>query len=200
MFPLGTVLLPGAYLSLHVFEPRYRAMVQDCLAGDQCFGVVLIERGSEVGGQDVRTDVGTMARILESEELPDGRWVLATVGVERIQVERWLPDDPYPEADAARWPDDPPDSDLTDAYARATALLRRALGLQAELGEATVPSTVPIAEDPASGSFHIAALAPIGPLDQQRLLAAPGPVGRLELATELLTDEVHVLTQRLAMG
>ena len=63
-----------------------------------------------------------------------------------------------------------------------------------------MPSTVPIAEDPASGSFHIAALAPIGPLDQQRLLAAPGPLGRLELATELLTDEVHVLTQRLAMG
>jgi len=139
MFPLGMVLFPGQILPLHVFEPRYRAMVQDCLAGDQHFGVVLIERGSEVGGQDVRTDVGTRARILESEELPDGRWVLATVGV-------------------------------------------------------------PIAEDPASGSFHIAALAPIGPLDQQRLLAAPGPLGRLELATELLTDEVHVLTQRLAMG
>jgi ATP-dependent Lon protease len=200
MFPLGMVLFPGQILPLHVFEPRYRAMVQDCLAGDGQFGVVLIERGSEVGGQDVRTDVGTMARILETQELPDGRWVLASVGVERIEVERWLPDDPYPMAEAQPWPDDPPDGDLSDAYEHATALLRRALGLQAELGEATVPSTVPLAEDPASGSFHVAALAPIGPLDQQRLLAAAGPARRLEMAVELLTDEVDVLTQRLAMG
>jgi uncharacterized protein len=200
MFPLGMVLFPGQILPLHVFEPRYRAMVQDCLAGDRQFGVVLIERGSEVGGQDVRTDVGTMARILETQELPDGRWVLASVGVERIEVERWLPDDPYPMADAHPWPDDPLDGDLSDAYERAIALLRRALGLQAELGEATVPSTVPLAEDPASGSFHVAALAPIGPLDQQRLLTAPGPARRLEMAVELLTDEVEVLTQRLAMG
>ena len=96
-----------------------RAWCSDCLAGDQQFGVVLIERGSEVGGGDVRTDVGTVARILEAQELPDGRWVLATVGVERIEVERWLPDDPYPEADASPWPDDPPDGDLTEAYARA---------------------------------------------------------------------------------
>ena len=87
-----------------------------------------------------------------------------------------------------------------DAYEHATALLRRALGLQAELGEATVPSTVPLAEDPASGSFHVAALAPIGPLDQQRLLAAPGPDARLAGAIELLADEVAVLTQRLEMG
>ena len=54
MFPLGTVLLPGAVLPLHVFEPRYRQLVQDCLAGEPEFGVVLIERGSEVGGGDQR--------------------------------------------------------------------------------------------------------------------------------------------------
>ena len=46
MFPLGTVLVPSAGLPLHVFEPRYRAMVHDCLAGEREFGVVLIERGS----------------------------------------------------------------------------------------------------------------------------------------------------------
>ena len=65
MFPLGTVLLPGAVLPLHVFEPRYRALVADCLAGEQEFGVVLIERGSEVGGVDVRRDIATVARIVE---------------------------------------------------------------------------------------------------------------------------------------
>jgi Lon protease-like protein len=200
MFPLGMVLFPGQLLPLHVFEPRYRELVRDCLAGDRRFGVVLIERGSEVGGDDVRTDIGTMAEILEAQELPDGRWVLATVGIGRIDVEEWLPDEPYPRAVASPWPDREPEADLTDLYAEATALLRRALGLRAELGEATVPSTVTLPDDARAGSYHVAALAPLGPLDQQRLLSAPGPDRRLELATELLTDEVDVLSQRLAMG
>jgi Lon protease-like protein len=194
MFPLGMVLFPGQILPLHVFEPRYRALVADCLAADREFGVVLIERGSEVGGDDVRTDIGTMARILEAEELPDGRWVA------RIDVEQWLPDEPYPRAVATPWPDRPPEGDLDEPYTEAVRLLRRALALRAELGEPTVPSTVELADDPEPGSFHVAALAPLGPLDQQRLLAAPGADRRLELATELLTDEIDVLTQRLALG
>ncbi|MBV9951307.1 MAG: LON peptidase substrate-binding domain-containing protein [Acidimicrobiia bacterium] len=200
MFPLGMVLFPGQILPLHVFEPRYRQLVQDCLAGDREFGVVLIERGSEVGGDDVRTDIGTMARILEAEELPDGRWVVASVGIGRIDVEQWLPDDPYPRAVATSWPDRPPDRDLDEPYTESVSLLRRALALRSELGESTVPSTVELADDPELGSFHVAALAPLGPLDQQRLLAAPGADRRLELAVELLTEEIDVLTQRLALG
>ena len=108
MFPLGTALVPSAGLPLHVFEPRYRALVKDCLAGVPEFGVVLIARGSEVGGGEVRTDLGTVARIVESAELPDGRWALVAVGVRRIRVTAWLPDDPYPRADVEDWPDPPP--------------------------------------------------------------------------------------------
>ncbi|HEX5095168.1 MAG TPA: LON peptidase substrate-binding domain-containing protein, partial [Acidimicrobiia bacterium] len=57
MFPLGTVLFPHALLPLQVFEPRYRVMMRNLLDGEREFGVVLIERGSEVGGGDVRFDV-----------------------------------------------------------------------------------------------------------------------------------------------
>ena len=59
MFPLGTVLFPHALLPLRVFEPRYRTMTAHVMRGDAEFGVVLIERGSEVGGGDIRFDVGT---------------------------------------------------------------------------------------------------------------------------------------------
>ena len=110
MFPLGTVLFPHALLPLHVFEPRYRVMTEHVLRGDGEFGVVLIERGSEVGGGDTRFDVGTVARVVRAQELPDGGYALATVGIRRVRVERWLPDDPYPQAevvelaDAARSP------------------------------------------------------------------------------------------------
>src|ERR1700730_11863947 len=92
MFPLGTVLFPHAVLPLHVFEPRYRTMTRDVLDGDQEFGVVLIERGSEVGGGDARFGVGTIAHIVQAAELADGRFALVVVGVSRLRVEHWLPD------------------------------------------------------------------------------------------------------------
>ena len=104
MFPLGSVLFP----SLVAAAARVRAALPrpgrtHCsTASSREFGVVLIERGSEVGGGDVRTDVGTVARIVEAAELPDGRWALAAVGVRRIRVVEWLPDDPYPRAEVER--------------------------------------------------------------------------------------------------
>jgi len=73
MFPLSTVLFPHAQIPLHVFEPRYRALTADCLAGDARFGIVLIARGSEVGGGDERMTVGTRAVITHAASLADGR-------------------------------------------------------------------------------------------------------------------------------
>src|SRR5271167_2219952 len=98
MFPLSAVLFPHASMPLHVFEPRYRELLRDCLAGDARFGIVLIQRGSEVGGGDERSSLGTRGVITEAVELPDGRWVLEITGEALIAVDEWLPDDPYPVA------------------------------------------------------------------------------------------------------
>ena len=123
MFPLGTVLFPYALLPLHVFEPRYRLMMRHVLAGDREFGVVLIERGSEVGGGDTRFDVATIARVVQASELPDGRFALATVGMRRVRVVRWLDDDPYPRAEVAALDDPPATADDIAARDRAVAAL-----------------------------------------------------------------------------
>ena len=197
MFPLGTVLVPSAGLPLHVFEPRYRALVRDCLQGDAEFGVVLIERGSEVGGEDVRTDAGTIARILDAVELPDGRWALATVGVRRFRVDRWLPDDPYPLAEVQDWPDPVPGPGFGDALAECVALLRRALGLAAEAGDSAARATVELAEDPVLASYQAIAVAPLGSFDRQRLLIAATPEERVAALAELLRDAISVLELRL---
>lgn len=198
MFPLGSVLFPGAILPLHVFEPRYQTLVEHCLAGEPEFGVVLIERGSEVGGGDVRTAVGTVARIVQAGRIDDTRWALVTVGVRRITVARWLPDDPFPLAEVDDWPDDDDDAGLVAAVLQpVVAQLRRVLALHAELGEPVAPATAELADDPLLASYHAAALAPLGPADQQRLLAAPGPIARLELLEELLDDDETVLRFRL---
>ena len=197
MFPLGTVLFPTLVLPLHVFEPRYRALTRDCLAGDREFGVVLIERGSEVGGGDVRTDVGTVARILEAEELDDGRWVLATVGTRRLRVEEWLPDDPYPRARVEPWDEPSPgDVDLDGVVAQ----LRRVLALKAELGEPAAPVTVEVSDDPVLGTFQVGALAPFNPLDRQRVLGTDTAAERIGTLSGLLGEAEETLTMRVEAG
>jgi len=197
MFPLGTVLVPSAGLPLHVFEPRYRALVRDCLAGDREFGVVLIERGSEVGGDDVRTDAGTVARIVDAMELPDGRWALATVGVRRMRVVRWLPDDPYPVAEVEDWPDPPPSDGFSARLDECLTLLRRALGLATEAGDVAAPATIELADDPVLASYQAIAVAPLGPFDRQRLLGAETPDERVARLSDLLRDAIAVLELRL---
>jgi Lon protease-like protein len=198
MFPLGTVLFPSAVLPLHVFEPRYRAMVRDCLAADREMGVVLIERGSEVGGDDVRTDVGTVARIVEAQELPDGRWALVTVGARRLRVERWMPDDPYPIAEIEDWPDPEPGPDLAGRTAEVQSRLRTVLALAAEAGDATAPATIELSPDPVLAGHQMSAVAPLGSLDQQALLAAATPEARLDHLARLLDEVDQVLRMRLA--
>jgi Lon protease-like protein len=200
MFPLGTVLFPSAVLPLHVFEPRYRAMVRDCLAADRELGIVLIERGSEVGGGDVRADVGTVAHIVEARELPDGRWALLTVGARRIRIEAWLPDAPYPLADVAEWPDAAPGPDHGELAAAALTRLRRVLALAAEAGDGAAPATLELSEDPVLAVQQAAAVAPIGPFDRQQLLTAASPDARATLLEELLTGVEEVLALRLAGG
>ena len=200
MFPLGTVLLPGGVLPLHVFEPRYRQLVIDCLAddtGDPEFGVTLIERGSEVGGGDQRAAVGVVARIVQVEPLPNGRYALVTVGTRRFRVNAWLPDDPYPLADVDEWRDLEPDAaELPARVAAATDRLRDVLDLAARLGG--VPPELTISEDPLVASYHLAGLAPLGPADRYRLLCAASPAERLDLFAECLDDVEAMLRFRLA--
>src|SRR5947209_5733994 len=200
MFPLGTVLFPGVAMPLHVFEPRYRALTHHCLDGDGRFGVVLIERGSEVGGGDERVSVGTRARIVEAAELPDGRWLLIVVGVERVAVRRWLPDDPYPQAEIEVLPEAPPGPEAAERVATVERLLRRALALKAELGEPAAAATVELDADPAVAAYQAAGVAPLGPFDRQRLLEQAGPDDRLALLASALADEVSVLAQRASWG
>lgn len=201
MFPLGTVLLPHAHLPLHIFEPRYRALVKDCLAGDGEFGVVLIERGHEVGGGDVRFGVGTVARIVQTAELPDGRWLVDAVGTERFRISEWLPDDPYPLALVEPLDDGPDADDEKEAAERRAAverLLRQVLAMQVEMGFPAPSAVRSLEEDPATAAFEAALLSPLGPMDCQKILEAPGTLARLTLLETMLDDARDLLSRRIA--
>jgi Lon protease-like protein len=200
LFPLGSVLLPHGVLPLHIFEPRYRAMMESLDPLSPEFGVVLIERGSEVGGSDVRSTLGTVARVVESAELPDGRWVLIAVGAAPFSVQRWLPDDPFPRAEILERADgawDPGrDGDLFDTE-RA---VRRALALASELGESNAVTTFELQGSPLEKLWQLAVLAPLGPTDRQRLLACEDPGPRCTLLGELVRDVTELLAFRMGGG
>ncbi|MGA1439215.1 MAG: LON peptidase substrate-binding domain-containing protein [Ilumatobacteraceae bacterium] len=202
MFPLGTPLLPGSILPLHVFEPRYRRLVQDLLAADDemRFGVVLIERGHEVGGGDRRSEVGTVARVLDASVMPDGRFALATVGTERLRVVEWLPDDPYPLAEVELWADVDAHDPGVDRTLIASLFDRvRRIGEQVRsLGGDPPPVDAEISDDPVLALYHLAAIAPLGPADRQRILTAPGAADRAAVLAEALDDVAAALEFRQA--
>ena len=197
MLPLGTVLLPSAFMPLHLFEERYRRMIVDVLATDREFGVVLIRRGSEVGGGDQRCDVGTRARVLEAREAPDGRWAVTVVGLQRIRVDLWLPDDPHPVADVSPMPDRPGPGVPEPAYRLLESRLRRLLALLSELGDPVPAATFDLADDPALGTLQMAALGPFTSYDRQRLLEADLVSGRCQVLDALLADAQAVVDLRL---
>jgi Lon protease-like protein len=109
-------------------------------------------------------------------------------------VVQWLPDDPYPQADIELLDEAPGAGDSRDDV---EAQLRRVLALRAELGDPTAPATVELDPDTDVAAFQACALSGVGPVDAQRLLAAPGIDSRLALLAELLADETEVLELRL---
>lgn len=98
MFPLGTSFLPGDPVVLNVFEDRYRQLISDVTTTDRLFGTVLIERGSEVGGDDKRFSHGVLVLVQTAEEI-DGIIRVVGVATNIISIDTWLTDQPYPRAE-----------------------------------------------------------------------------------------------------
>lgn len=191
MFPLESALLPGEELPLRIFEPRYTALVRDCLASSESrfgrqFGVVLISRGREVGGGDARCDVGTLASITEWVDAGAGRYVLRCELGDRIRVSEWLPDDPYPLARVQLWPDDPgppvTTAQFRDVEDRVLALFERIATVRdVELPHRDVLLDYPpeILGDHAKLLYALASRIPIGPADRYAVLSAASAAQRL---------------------
>lgn len=204
MFPLQSALLPGEVLPLRVFEPRYARLVQDCLAmTDPAFGVVLITRGREVGGGDVRGDVGALARIVEYADHGMGLYELKAFVGERIRVTEWLPDDPYPRAVVEPWPDQP-GPPVTDE--RIGEVMDRIIALYERVAESNGGRLRPdalavdpdIADDPSRHLYALAARVPMGQADRYSVLAAPSLAERVDVLTDAIETVTAMVEFRLA--
>jgi uncharacterized protein len=206
MFPLQSALLPDEDLPMQIFEPRYTALVRDCLRDeDPRFGVVLISHGREVGGGDVRCDVGTVARITECVDLAgSGRFMLRCRTGERIRVCDWLPDDPYPRAMVQAWPDEPGEpvtaDQLEELEDRVMALFERIADARNVVlpDRAVVLGTDADTVDPGVRLYALASRVPIGPADRYAVLAAPSAADRLATLSEAVDSVAAVVEFQLS--
>ena len=196
MFPLEVAMLPGEELPLRIFEPRYSALVQTCLAADDpAFGVVLIAAGREVGGGDTRSDIGSLAHIAECADSGDGRYRLRCVMGERIRVLEWHPDDPYPQAAIELWDDEAGDTVGVDAIRdvedRMIALFERiAAARGADVNGRDIVAGADASGDAAMWLYALASRLPMGQADRYSILAAPTVAARLVA----LRDAVDTVT------
>ena len=170
MFPLGSVLLPAMPLQLRIFEPRYLKLLGDLVASDKPeFGVVLIERGQEVGGGEKRMEIGTLASVSEIGTTEDFLG-LQSVGSSRFRVNAWLPDDPYPIADVDFLPDLIWDDSLMPARVHLETKVRQLLAFVSEFGDLQFGADTALSDDPMESCWQLAGILPVGPLDQVDLL------------------------------
>jgi uncharacterized protein len=202
IFPLESALLPGEDLPLRIFEPRYQALVADCMrSAEPRFGVVLISQGREVGGGESRCDVGVLARITECADLGSGRYALRCRIGERIQVCDWLPDGPYPRAVARLWPDEPGDpvseAQFLDVEDRVMALFERiAAARSARLPSRDVLLGIDRADTDDAGDRlnALASRLPIGAADRYSVLSAPSAAERLAALSEAV-DSIAAIVE-----
>jgi len=170
MFPLDSVLLPGMPMPIRIFEERYLKLLGDLVTQENPeFGVVLIERGSQVGGGDKRMNIGTIASVTDigtSEQF----YGLESVGTQRFRVNAWLPDDPYPIADIDFLPDLIWEETLMPVRVHLETKARQLLAFASEFGDLQYGADVVLSDDPIDACWQLAGILPIGSLDQADLL------------------------------
>jgi Lon protease-like protein len=187
MFPLGSVLFPSMPLTLRIFEERYLKLLGDLMGSDRPeFGVVLVSRGSEVGGSDNRMSVGTIASVTEIGTT-DEFLGLESHGSRRFTVTDWLPDDPYPIAEIEFLPDLIWDDNLMPARVHLESQVRKLLALASEFGDLLFGADIALSDDPMDAVWQMAGILPIGELDRFDLL-------RSQSAEELIAQTYEIVT------
>jgi Lon protease-like protein len=184
-------------LPLHIFEPRYRQMIGECLEAGHSFGVVAIREGSETGPA-TPYDVGTLAKIVRIDRMEDGRMNLLVMGASRFQIVRTADDRPYLRGQIRIIPEAGDDLDATARLTETTAVaFREYANLLRELvGQQTDDAEPPM--EPELLSYLIAAALNLQVMEKQSLLAEPRTDARLLLELKMLRKEIVLLKQMVA--
>jgi Lon protease-like protein len=195
LFPLFTVLFPGMPLHLHIFEPRYRLMVQRCLEANQPFGVVLIRKGEEAMGPLAEPYItGCTARIARTERLKDGSMNLTVLGEERFRILELAFKQPYLLGKVETWMLEHPHTlhllrklpPLRQQIATYLRLITPLIGDEMDVASLQLP------EDPLMLVYLAASLLQLPPNEKQPLLEA-------ETANQLVSDVLRLYGREICV-
>jgi Lon protease-like protein len=195
LFPLFTVLFPGMPLHLHIFEPRYRLMIQRCLEANQPFGVVLIRKGEEAMGPLAEPYItGCTARIARTERLKDGSINLTVLGEERFRILELQYKEPYLLGKVETWMLEHPHTlhllrKLPPLRQHITTYLRLITPL---IGDEMDVASLQLPEDPLMLVYLAASLLQLPPNEKQPLLEA-------ETANQLVSDVLRLYGREICV-
>jgi Lon protease-like protein len=192
LLPLPVVLFPDMPLPLHIFEPRYREMILRCREEKSPFGITLIQNGADMGAEAVPRQVGTLARITQYEELPDGRMNILVFGASRFRITRTFHDKPYLSASVSLLQEQQADADAIEPMFDSVATLFRAYlqSLFAMTGRTL--STLQLPQEPEYLSYAIASVLQVPPQEKQALLEITETKQRLGREIEILKAEIDI--------
>ena len=189
IFPLHVVLFPGRPLPLHLFEARYRRMLDDCVNGDRRFGVVAIKAGLETDKEPDTYDVGTVAEIEDVTELADGRFDIRVRGVDRFRIEQLYQGDPYPSASVACIPN----GHAGDADHDNAQMLRKMLVPYLKLLGAPDELLAHVPHEPDELAYLAASAVQADLREQQALLELETTTVRLQATLAALRRETGLI-------
>jgi uncharacterized protein len=195
LFPLNTVLFPGMVLPLHIFEERYKLMINRCLEEERPFGAVLIREGAEVGEQAVPYQVGTTSVIAGVTRYDDGRMNIVSLGSERFRLRRLHYGQPYLVADAEPWPLSPGDQVQAGRQVEPMRALVRQYFTLLSLAQGHKIEVEEVPDEPRALALLIAVVLQVPMPQKQELLDRPSVSELLVAERAILRREQLLLSQ-----
>ena len=193
LFPLpNLVLFPQVAVPLHVFEERYKKMINQCIDQSDVFGLVLLRPDAEEESEETIHRVGVTARVVEVERLKDGRMNILSAGESRFRILRFIGRSPYWTASVDLFEDqEEPSSALSEAYAEVSRLYRQATELTGDIKAGDSDLALP--ESPVALSYVVSYVLDIEPAQKQLLLETTSTLDRLNSLITHLEDNLKKL-------
>jgi len=199
LFPLPLVLFPQVVLPLHIFEERYRLMINRCIEESATFGIVLIPPGSSTESESTIRRVGVTARVIQFDRIEDGRINIMAAGETRFRILEFTASKPYWTANVEFFEDDrEDDEELQESYNNVVHLYREVHRLAAQLrGLEFDVEEVKIPVSPATLTYMVSFVLDVDPEAKQSLLEMTSVEGRLKTLAVHLDEAVQRLNAEI---
>ena len=198
LFPLpNLVLFPHIVVPLHIFEERYKLMINTCIDRDEVFGLVLLRSGAEEETEETIHRVGMTARIVQVERLEDGRLNILGEGEDRFRIYRFTQQTPYWKASVDFFEDDESHSSMESLYDQVAGLYRKVAELGTKLS-GTQESEMVLPESPPDLSYMVSYVLDIDSEDKQKLLEMTSTAERLQVLENHLAETIRKMEQQVA--